>query len=115
MWNLEQQPDKRLAVYGSLAPGRVNNNQLATLQGGWFRGTVRGNLKEAGWGTALGFPGLILNPAGTEIEVHVFESEELPHHWPRLDDFEGPGYRRVIARVSTTFGELDAWIYVLAP
>jgi gamma-glutamylcyclotransferase (GGCT)/AIG2-like uncharacterized protein YtfP len=114
MLHLDRQPDTRLAVYGSLAPGRVNHNQLAMMHGGWFRGTVRGELKDAGWGSAMGFPGLVLDPAGSLIEVYVFESEELVQHWARLDEFEGPGYRRVVAGVSTSFGELDAWIYVLA-
>jgi len=57
---------------------------------------------------------LQLDPSGDFIDVHIFESEDLPHHWARLDEFEGPGYRRVVARVSTPSGELDAWIYVLA-
>ena len=48
------------------------------------------------------------------IEVHLFESAELPDHWPRLDAFEGTGYRRVVTQVRTADGELDAWIYVIA-
>ncbi len=43
-----------------------------------------------------------------------FESADLPRHWLRLDAFEGEGYRRVVTRVSTPEGDLDAWIYVLA-
>lgn len=115
MLNLDRQPITRLAVYGSLAPGRVNHHQLSMLQGHWFQGTVRGERKEAGWGNALGFPGLLLDPTGSLIDVYVLESEQLTHHWARLDDFEGPGYQRVIARVTTSAEELDAWIYVLAP
>lgn len=114
MMNLEKAPDTRLAVYGSLAPGRVNHNQLAMLEGHWCSGTVRGERKEAGWGNALGFPGLVLDPAGPLIDVYLFESQDLAQHWPRLDDFEGPGYRRVVVRVNTESGEIDAWIYVLA-
>jgi gamma-glutamylcyclotransferase (GGCT)/AIG2-like uncharacterized protein YtfP len=48
------------------------------------------------------------------VNVQVFESADLPQHWARLDAFEGDGYRRETARVSTTNGELDACIYVLA-
>ena len=107
--------DTRLATYGSLAPGRVHHDQLAMLRGEWSRGTVRGNLRNDGWGSALGFPGLVLDPAGTLVEVYRFESADLADHWARLDEFEGPGYRRAVARVSTEHGELDAWIYVLAP
>jgi gamma-glutamylcyclotransferase (GGCT)/AIG2-like uncharacterized protein YtfP len=112
--NQDQAPDNRLATYGSLAPGRVNHNQVASLRGNWSTGTVRGNLHDAGWGSALGFPGLQLDPAGTPIDVHLFESDDLPQHWARLDEFEGPGYRRAVARVSTASGDVDAWIYVLA-
>ena len=104
----------RLATYGSLAPGRPNHHQLAGMQGQWSRGTVRGRLTHAGWGAALGFPGLTLDPEGDIVEVHVFESPELPDHWLALDDFEGSGYRRVATRVVTKHGEIDAFIYVLA-
>ena len=59
----------------------------------------------------LGYPRLVLDPAGDCIEVHIFESVDLPDHWARLDEFEGSGYRRVTARVTTADGELDASIY----
>ena len=103
----------RLATYGTLAPGRVNNGQLAALTGHWRRGTVRGRLVGAGWGAELGFPGLILEPSGAAVEVHVFESPDLPDHWLRLDAFEGDGYRRVVTQVRTQDGDLDASIYVI--
>ena len=104
----------RLATYGSLAPGRVNHHQLAALNGQWRQGTVQGRLVEAGWGAALGFPGLILDPSGSPIDVYVFESDDLPAHWSRLDEFEGPGYQRVVTQVRTGDGERSAYIYVLA-
>jgi gamma-glutamylcyclotransferase (GGCT)/AIG2-like uncharacterized protein YtfP len=75
---------------------------------------VRGRLVEAGWGAALGFPGLILDPLGSAVAVHLFESEDLPGHWARLDAFEGAGYRRAATQVYTADGGLDAWIYVIA-
>jgi gamma-glutamylcyclotransferase (GGCT)/AIG2-like uncharacterized protein YtfP len=106
--------DRRLATYGTLAPGRVNHHQLAGLDGHWRQGTVRGTLVDAGWGASLGYPGLILDPQGPPVEVYLFESSELPNHWPRLDAFEGTGYRRVVTRVSTTDGEVEACIYVIA-
>jgi gamma-glutamylcyclotransferase (GGCT)/AIG2-like uncharacterized protein YtfP len=106
--------DTRLATYGTLAPGRANHHQLAGLKGRWQQGTVRGRLAEAGWGAALGYPGLVLDPLGPAVEVHLFQSAELPDHWPRLDEFEGTGYRRVVTKVRTADGELEAWIYELA-
>ena len=114
MSDMNSPADRRLATYGSLAPGRVNHQQLAGLDGHWRQGTVRGTLVDAGWGASLGFPGLILGPEGPLVEVYLFESSELRNHWPRLDAFEGTGYRRVVARVSTTDGDVDAWIYVIA-
>ncbi len=110
--------DTRLATYGTLAPGRVNHHQLAELPGRWLEGTVAGRLVEAGWGAKLGYPGLILDlagldPAAEAVAVHLFESPELPGHWPRLDSFEGEGYRRVVAPVATDEGPLAAWIYVI--
>jgi gamma-glutamylcyclotransferase (GGCT)/AIG2-like uncharacterized protein YtfP len=104
----------RLATYGTLAPGRQNHGQLSDLSGRWLFGHVRGAGVEAGWGAKLGYPGLILDPGGTPIEVVVFESRDLIHHWHRLDDFEGPDYRRVAGDVSTAEGVLRASIYVLA-
>ena len=104
----------RLAAYGTLSPGRVNHHQLAGLKGDWRQGTVRGRLAAAGWAASLGYPGLTLDPRGSLVEVHLFESPDLPDHRSRLDRFEGAGYRRVETQVHTAEGELDAWIYVIA-
>jgi gamma-glutamylcyclotransferase (GGCT)/AIG2-like uncharacterized protein YtfP len=103
----------RLATYGSLAPGGPNHHQLDGLEGRWSKGHVYGTLVDAGWGAGLGYPALILDPDGSAIDVHVFESLDLPAHWSRLDDFEGPGYRRVVTTVRMPAGNLDASIYVL--
>jgi gamma-glutamylcyclotransferase (GGCT)/AIG2-like uncharacterized protein YtfP len=112
--DLNETPDTRLAVYGTLAPGRVNYHQISALAGSWQRGTVKGKRFSSGWGAALGFPGLILDPRGRSVAVDLFESPDLPEHWPRLDEFEGSGYRRVVATVNTKERERTAWIYVLA-
>ena len=103
----------RLATYGTLAPGRPNHNQLDGLDGYWSEGQVYGTLVDAGWGAGLGYPALILHPHGSAIDVHVFESVDLQVHWPRLDEFEGPGYQRVVTTVRTPAGDVDASIYVL--
>lgn len=107
--------ETRLAVYGTLAPGRSNHHQLAGLRGDWRPGVVRGQRFDEGWGAAQGYPGLVLDPDGAEVAVQIFSSDDLPDHWARLDDFEGEGYRRVVARVSTADGELDACIYEIVP
>lgn len=103
----------RLATYGTLAPGRVNHHQLADLRGDWSQGTVRGSLVEDGWGAEFGYPGLVLDATRDAVDVHIFESTDLPDHWDRLDAFEGPGYDRVIASAATSAGELAVSIYVL--
>ncbi|MEM1400361.1 MAG: gamma-glutamylcyclotransferase [Pseudomonadota bacterium] len=103
----------RLATYGTLAPGRVNHHQLADLNGVWREGTVRGKLVEAGWGATLGYPGLVLDPSGHEVGVHMFESPDLPDHWARMDAFEGDGYFRVVTEVQTADGKFEASIYVV--
>ncbi len=112
--DLDADTDTRLAIYGTLAPGKVNHHQISALAGTWQRGTVRGKLFPSGWGAALGFPGLVLDPLGPIVEVDLFESAELPAHWARLDEFEGSGYERVVVTVSTEEGERRAWIYALA-
>lgn len=104
----------RLAVYGTLAPGRPNHGVLAHLPGRWSTGFVRGHLHDAGWGADLGFPGLVLSDDGDDIAVHVLESTGLDAEWQHLDEFEGPGYRRVAVEVRSAAGAVAAQIYVLA-
>jgi len=106
--------DHRLATYGTLAPGRANHRRLSDLRGEWTAGTVRGALIDKGWGVALGYKALTLDPEGERIEVHLFSSADLPEHWARLDEFEGGEYRRAPVRVETDGGLIDAWIYVAA-
>jgi len=106
----------RLVAYGTLAPGQPNHSQLAGLQGHWLQGHVTGRLVPTGWGASLGYPALVLDSEGAEIEVQICESVDLPHHCPRLDDFEGWEYQRVVTTVRTALGEIDASIYVsMAP
>jgi gamma-glutamylcyclotransferase (GGCT)/AIG2-like uncharacterized protein YtfP len=106
--------ETRLATYGTLSPGQTNHHHLSALKGRWLRGTVKGWLADGGWGSALGFPGLVLDPLGPIVEVHLFESEELPGHWSRLDEFEGSGYDRVVTQVRVDDREVAAYIYVLS-
>ncbi|HYP05042.1 MAG TPA: GNAT family N-acetyltransferase, partial [Bryobacteraceae bacterium] len=102
----------RLATYGTLSPGRVHHHELAGLNGAWRPGMVRGHLVGV---STEGFPALMLDPFGPVVEVHLFESPDLPAHWKRLDEFEGPEYRRVLTNVSTSDGSpVKACIYVCA-
>ena len=65
---------------------------------------------QARWGAALGYPALMLDPTGPAVAAQVVESTHLPAHWPRLDEFEGPGYQRVVTTVHTDAGDVDASI-----
>ncbi len=104
----------RLATYGTLAPGEINESQLAGLNGKWSRGTVRGHLVEEGWGAEHGCPGIVLADDGEPVPVHVFHSADLPEHWQRLDAFEGDQYQRRAVVVQTDREPVEAWIYALA-
>lgn len=104
----------RLFVYGTLAPGRANAHILAGVPGTWEPATVRGRLYADGWGAALGYPGLVLDGAGAEVDGLVFTSDALLEHWPRLDEFEGEGYRRVPTVATLRDGHVvPAYVYRL--
>ena len=48
--------------------------------------------------------------------MHVLESDELEQHLHRIDDFEGPGYRRVEVEVTYDDGSNGtAWLYEADP
>jgi gamma-glutamylcyclotransferase (GGCT)/AIG2-like uncharacterized protein YtfP len=72
-----------LFVYGTLAPGRPNEHVLAEVPGRWEPAQVRGTLLEQGWGAALGFPAIALNPDGDVVEGFLFTSDALDKHWLR--------------------------------
>ena len=104
----------RLFTYGSLQPGGPNEHVLDGIEGEWQAATVQGFLVAAGWGAAIGYPALRLDDAGEAVPGFMFTSSELVNHWGRLDDFEGTGYRRVIADVRLDDGRhLPAYLYVL--
>lgn len=104
----------RLFVYGTLAPGRPNEHVLAAVRGNWEPATVTGWLRQEGWGAAVGYPGILLDEQGDEVEGWVFTSDSLAEHWARLDAFEGEGYERVVTMAKLGDGTaVEAFIYVL--
>jgi gamma-glutamylcyclotransferase (GGCT)/AIG2-like uncharacterized protein YtfP len=104
----------RLFVYGTLAPGQPNDHVLKSLPGAWESGVVKGRLVQHGWAAEMGFPALVLCEDGLEIEGLLFSSDALPEYWAQLDDFEGPGYERVLARVRRRDGGIvTAYVFVL--
>jgi len=70
----------RHVAYGTLAPGRPNHHQLDGMNGRWLDGTVRRALVQQGWSAALGYPALVLDAGGQEVQVQIFESADLPSH-----------------------------------
>ena len=74
---------------------------------------MRGHLLPLGWGAALGYPALELDPSGPEVRVQLLEHASLPEHWERLDAFEGDGYRRTSCTVDLGGEAIAASIYVL--
>ena len=106
---------QRLFVYGTLAPGRRNEHVLAPLGGTWQPATVRGHLRQLGWGAAIGYPGIVLDEDGPEVEGLVFSADELAGFWVELDAFEGDQYQRVLTSARLPDGStVEAFIYALA-
>ena len=105
----------RLFVYGTLAPGRSNEHVLADIPGEWEPATVTGRLINTGWGAAEGYPGIILDERGGEVQGLLFTSESLDKHWASIDDFEGDGYERVLTSAKRRDGTIvNAYIYQLS-
>ncbi len=84
-------PETRLIVYGSLAPGGANTILLAGLVGEWYRCSIRGHL-----GAYRGFNSFRYDPQGPEHPAWLLESAELPQIIHDLDDFEGEEYQRCV-------------------
>ena len=105
-------PSHRLAVYGTLAPGRSNHHVVAPYGGTWTRGRVRGDLVEAGWGAAVGYPALRMRADGPWVPVYVLESDRLPAAWPDIDAFEGDEYQRILVPVFADHDEATEIIAV---
>lgn len=87
---------------------------MTTMGGDWEPASVRGRLVEKGWGTEMGYPGLIIDDHGEEIRGFVFSSSRLAEQWTDLDAFEGDEYERVVTNVTLAGGEqIEAHVYVL--
>lgn len=99
-------PQKKLVVYGTLAPGNANNQVLSDLHGSWEYCKINGILSESG-----GYPFFEWNPSAPSIDAQLFISDDLPAHWDRLDHFEGPEYIRTLIPASKKDGICIANIY----
>jgi gamma-glutamylcyclotransferase (GGCT)/AIG2-like uncharacterized protein YtfP len=90
---------ERLAVYGSLAPGKANYHIVEPLGGEWTDGFIEGDLFQTGWGAALGYWAFLPRAGGKRIAVKVLTSPRLSGAWQMLDDFEGSEYERILVAV----------------
>ncbi len=88
-------PDRTLAVYGTLAPGRSNHHVVAGIDGRWVEIALRGHRFTARWRDTPGYPGFRPDPDGPVVPALALVADDLADHWDRLDAFEGPGYRRI--------------------
>jgi len=105
---------QRLFVYGTLAPGQPNEHLLNEIGGSWEDAIVTGTLHLEGWGATMGYPGIVLDEYGEEVEGFLFSSDKLSDHWAKLDEFEGKVYERVIVAVKLRDkSTVDAYIYAL--
>lgn len=115
----------RLATYGTLRPGEENHWVVRGIAGEWRDGTVRGWTYPLGFGPAEGYPGFTADPDGPPVAVSVLTTDPatLDRHWREIDDFEGPGYRRVEIDVAldavpdsdAPASTVRAWIYETDP
>ena len=72
-----------------------------------------GSMLDVGWGAEHGYPALALRSDGPEVAGFLFTTPALAAHWSALDEFEGPGYTRVLAQARREDGELvETWVYV---
>ena len=72
------------------------------------------NITSGRLGATMGYPGIVLDERGNEIQGFVFSSEKLSGHWAELDEFEGEAYERVLTKVTLKDNTtVDAYIYEL--
>ena len=87
---------------------------MSMIGGVWKEASVKGWLRNAGWGSDHGYPGIDLDSEGIEVEGYLFSSENLNSHWAALDTFEGKEYERVVTSVKVKEGGMiNAYIYQL--
>lgn len=102
------QPQKSIIIYGSLAPNRPNHSKIEHIKGKWIKGVVKGKLVKEGWGAELGYFGFKHASIDEQknIEAFILFSDELVNYWSHLDEFEGDGYRRILAKFELENGEV---------
>jgi gamma-glutamylcyclotransferase (GGCT)/AIG2-like uncharacterized protein YtfP len=94
------QSSYHLVVYGTLAPGRSNYDQVEHIVGTWRDNVyVEGEFVNTGWAIEFGYPVIRWKPGGSQVASYLLTSEMLPSCWTHLDHFEGPEYCRILVPV----------------
>ena len=108
-------PSVKLAIYGTLAPGKVNHHHIADLGGAWHDAAVRGRLDRVAFGEHKGLPAIVLDRAAPPRPLKLLTCEGLPAAWERLDAFEGAEMQRLLVPLEDAAGGLAgvANIYAL--
>ena len=83
-----------LAIYGTLAPGKVNHHHIVDLGGTWRDAAVRGHLGRVPGGIHEGLSAMVVGTGEPLHPVKLLLCEALPAAWPRLDAFEGEEMQR---------------------
>ncbi|RTL56091.1 MAG: gamma-glutamylcyclotransferase [Sphingobacteriales bacterium] len=101
-------PGQSIILYGTLAPGKPNHSKIEHIKGEWLKGIVKGKLVKEGWGAELGYYGFKHSNVDEQvnIEAYILFSNELVDHWSYLDEFEGDGYQRILAKFELENGEV---------
>lgn len=109
-------PARSFIVYGTLGPGGPNHYFVENIPGKWHKGFVKGRLESEGWGADLGYNGFrhVDTADQQEIKATILISDQMNDNWQRLDEFEGDGYGRVLAKFELEDGEVGVgYIYAL--
>lgn len=99
-------PSQKLAMYGTLRPGRPNHGILRDIDGSWATAWLNGVLTESG------LPTFSFSTKGRAVEAELLISAELAEHWSRLDDFAGSAYIRQLGLVWLEDSPQVANVYV---
>jgi gamma-glutamylcyclotransferase (GGCT)/AIG2-like uncharacterized protein YtfP len=95
-----------LVSYGTLRPGYENHHVVEGIPGKWQPARIEGVIDQRGR-----YPRYRYVRNGRWVNVEVFVSTSLPHHWTRLDRFEGPSYRRVSVPVRLEGRTIYGYVY----
>lgn len=81
-------PSHKLAAYGTLLPGKANE-QVLSVEGTWSPITLIGRLSDES-----GLPAFSYALDGENIPAQLLISDQLPTLWESLDQLEGDRYAR---------------------